>query len=634
MIRKTSLLLVLSCIVVQLLSGQTKSTGKLSHEFNRAVKLSENGNFKQAINLFKDILKQDSENIPVLYYLGNCYLNISNGPDSAIIYLEKALHVLPNDERDTNLGIDLQLSLGKAYQRLLHQKEAIDLYEKLIAELPVEDEEIIKETRREIEICENALTLISHPVEMKVKNLGPLVNSEYDDHSPLVSADESLLLFTSRRSSNNSEQLPDGQYEERTYTSNLENRAWNKSRILKEQHFKTPGHEAGVCLSADGQELYIYRRNIDGANLYVSNFDGTTWTEPLKLPAPINSRYDETHASISSDKNTLYFTSNRVGGVGGLDIYRVRKLPNGEWGLAQNLADINTPFDEETPVIHPDGKTLYFSSEGHNSMGQFDIFYSQMKADSSWSAPVNIGYPINTPEDDLFFVPTTTQNKAYYASSKFEDSHGGSDIFQIEYEEPEENKLVVVKGKVNTGPDTPLEEVRIYVDDQSTNKNIGIYRPHPGTGKYLLILEADKKYNIRFTGTGLEETIKPLTLSSAMTYKKQNQSLQIEDVQMIKQVSIVDKKKEDLTQVTSNIPFYTVQLLTLPRPVSSYKVFTNLEHHRIKEYACIDGLYRYTYGHYFGFKASLKGKSIVLNTGNWQDAFIREVRQFDTLMEE
>lgn len=639
MIQKSTLVLIVALLPFQFIISQSNER-KLNREFNQAVGLAEDKAYEEAIDLFKKVLKADPEDVDVLYNLGYCYLNTSNGPDTAIVYFQKAYDLLPEDEHISNLGVDIQLSIGKSLQLMLQPKKAIPIYEHLIELLPATDEDLVYEVRREIEICENAIELMNSPVVLEVHNLGPNINTKYDDHSPLISADETLLLYTSRRSSSYSEIMPDGQYAERIYSSNFKNEEWSKAKSLKEL-FRKPGHEAGVCLSSDGQELYIYRNDIDGPNIYLSFYDGSTWAEPVKLPNPINTKYAETHASISPDKSVLYFTSDRPGGFGGLDIYRCRRLPNGEWGKPQNLgSDINTQYDEETPMIHPDGRTLYFSSEGHNSMGQFDIFYSHSMADSTWSVPQNIGYPINTPDDDFFFVPTTTQNVAYYASSKYKDNMGGSDIYLIEYEEPEINRLAVFKGTVNSTNDAPIENVRIYVTKSEDNSSAGVYRPHPGTGKYVLILEAEGKYKIRYAGEGFEETQNNVMVTREMAYKKQNETNKLDDVTMIALVqpeketeagSLLAGQTDRILDVSDGIPYYTVQVLSLKKPVSSYAIFKDLEPEAITVYKCKDGFYRYSYGTFKGFKASLKGKEKVLNTGLWQDAFIRDIRQYNDL---
>ncbi|WP_430812077.1 MULTISPECIES: tetratricopeptide repeat protein [unclassified Carboxylicivirga] len=635
MIQPKALIMALLLVLTRLTLAQ--SDAKIDNKtFNAAVRLADDEAFDEAIDLFSQLLKEAPNNIPILYNLGNCYLNTSDGPDTAIVYFEKAFHLLQEEERIGDLGVDLQFSIGKSYQHLYQHDKAIATYEALIEMLPPADELLRQDALREIEICENAIQLMQSPVELKVKNLGSGINSKYDDHSPLITADQNLLLFTSRRASSYSEKLFDGQYAERIYSATKDDAGWEKAKSLKEL-FKRAGHEAAVGLSAEGSEMIIYRNDVDGANLYTCLYDDDTWSEPIKMKDPINSKFDETHATATADKQTIYFTSNRPEGLGGLDIYRVRRLPNGQWGKAENMAAFNTPFDEETPILHPNGKVMYFSSEGHNTMGQFDIFYSVMDKEGNWGPAINMGYPINTPDDEFFFVPTTTPNIAYYASARYDDNLGGSDIYRIEYEEPEVNRLAVLKGSLAASDDAPIENVIINVTDEATQQTIGQYRPHPGTGKYVLILEADGKYKIEYGGNGFKTQQRTIEINREMTYKNSSKAFEFNDIMLasVAPAPVDDKVATEVTyDISDGIPYYTVQILSLKRPVASYAVFKNLEQDLIKAYQCKDGFYRYAYGTFKGYKAALKAKEKVLKTGLWHDSFVRDIKQYDSLIKQ
>lgn len=629
MIQRIFFLVTITVLLsIHVLNAQDRDNRK----FKDGTYLLENKAYEEAKAIFEELLAVDQEDIEVLYNLGYCEMNLGDH-EKSIQHFRKLYSLLTEEEQISKVAVEVQSFIGKNYQLMLQPEKAITVYEEIIEQMPVEEEKIINDLQREIEICDNAIELIAKPVKLNVYNLGPEINSKYDDHSPLISADESMLLFTSRRASSYSELLPDGQYAERVYSSMKEDKDWDKAKSLKEI-FRKPGHESGVCLSIDGTELYIFRNDIKGSNIYMSTFDGRDWSEPVKLPEPVNSRYDETHASVSPDKSTMYFTSNREGGVGGLDIYRVRRLPNGEWGKAENMKELNTPYDEETPMIHPDGRTLYFSSEGHNSMGKFDIFYSRINDEGQWSAAVNMGYPINTPDDDFFFVPTATQNLAYYASSKFEGSLGGSDIYLVEYEEPEINRLAVYKGKIESG-NAPLENVRIYVNNAETQEEVGVYKPHPGTGYYVLILEADKKYKICYTGDGYEEVEKIIDVERDMAYKKSSKTMTLDDTHMICSVATEESEVEAVMDVSDGIPYYTVQFVSLKAPLKSYDIFTRhgLDTDLIREYECEDGWFRYAYGSYKGYKATLKVKeTYFIDSPIWKDAFVRDIKQYDELI--
>ncbi|MCW3805016.1 tetratricopeptide repeat protein [Plebeiibacterium marinum] len=617
------------------LCAQNNNNSKMYHS---AVQLAESRDYVKAIDLFKRVVDIEPENINAQYNIGHCYLNLNNGADSASVYLNNAKNLLKKDDYNTELGLDIFMALAKSYQLQYRFQDAIDTYTKVQGFISKDLTELNEAINHQIEVCNNGIVLMKNPVKLEVQNLGENVNSKYDDHSPLVTADESLLLFTSKRISSYSTIMDDGQFTEKIFASSKD-KEWKKSEIIK-SIVKKNSHESGVCLSADGTELYMLISNIDGQDIYVSNFDGETWSEPFKLPQGINSRFNETHASINADKSTLFFTSDRKGGYGGLDIYMVRKLPNGEWGTPKNLGNtINTPYDEETPMIHYDGKTLYFSSEGHNSMGNFDIFYSKMNNDSSWTKPVNMGYPINTPDDDFFFTPTVAENKAYMASSRFEDNYGGSDLYLIEYEEPFENRLAVIKGQLKNTPETAWDNVKITVKENGTNNVIGEYKPHPETGKYLLILETEKSYDIAFSGQGVETKNITYNVEEDMAYHRNAQPTLLEDLYLNvdspkeDNINIADKTSHQATVVDPEKHPYTVQFVTLKELLVDLDRFS-IDVNQIKVFKCKDGNYRYVFGAFENFRDAKNAKKEVIKATGYDDPFVRYFWQLNKMKTE
>ncbi len=629
-------LIILLILVISTNSfAQTKqnNTTKLYHD---AVSLSEEGNCEKAIEQFKRVVKLEPDNINALYNIGFCYLNINNRADSASVYFNKTIEHLTTDQYYSEIGIDAFMSLAKSFQLQYRYQDGIDTYNKILSFIDGENTILKDDINIQIEICKNGISLMKNPVKLEVHNLGENINSKYDDHSPLVNADESILIFTSKKKSSYSTIMDDGQFSEKVYSS-TKNNEWNKNEIIK-SIVKKDSHESGVCLSADGTELYMLISNIDGQNLYMSNFDGETWSEPFKLPNGINSRYNETHASINTEKSILFFTSDRKGGYGGLDIYSVRKLPNGEWGTPKNLGDkINTPYDEETPMIGLDNKTLYFSSEGHNTMGSFDIFYSKMEIDSTWSDPVNMGYPINTPDDDFFFTPTAAENKAYISSSRFDQNYGGSDIYLIEYEEPFKNKLAVIKGQLKNTKEIGWDDVRIFVKEAGTDKIEGEYRPNPETGKYLLILETEKTYNIDFKGIGVTPKNLEYSVNTNMAYHKTSNSIKMDDVWL--EVSSPNQNingNHKGTKITSTTKIdtkefpYTVQFITLKKIIPNLEIFS-IDENQIKIYKCKDGNIRYVFGQYKNFKSAKKAKNEIIKATGYDDPFVRYFWQLNKM---
>ena len=522
--------------------------------FKRAMYLADEGNYKDAISNFKVLLKNDPKDLDALFNIGLCYLNTSDGADTAVMYLNRGMNILTEDQKSGYFGREFGMSIGKAYQVLLKPLKAIKIYEDLLVNVPEEDTLLMKELEYEIQICHNANFFLQHPVDITVQNMGSEVNSMYDDHSPLVCVSESELFFTSRRNWMKLSLLPDGQYAEKIYSVPLSAKNWESARLLK-VFFKQNEHEAAASLSPDGDDMVLFRNDVHGKSLYISHFDGRNWSEPEKLPYPINSFAQETHGSLSADKSTLFFTSDREGGLGGIDIYMCKKNPDGTWGEPKNLGpNINTEYDEETPMIHYDGKTLYFSSEGHNSMGRLDVFYAQMNPDSTWSRPVNLGYPINTPDDDFFFVPTVNKSHAYYASSKFDDNYGGSDIYQVTFESDDNTELAVVEGQIDEIFGDNMKDVRLLVTRRKDKRLVGDYRPNPTNGKYMMFLEVGYEYEIEQTNS--DESVKEVgyvDVTPEMNYQKKKLPVLFKDVVMDAPLEKMDRITDIKNEKTASV---------------------------------------------------------------------------------
>jgi len=637
-------LLALVCLfqISQPVSGQNDGFDKM---YKKSLDFIKDGDYKAAIPLLKRVEANDPENIDVQYQLAHCYLNTAHGPDSAVIHFIAAEELLKPEMRNTDFGIDVNMSLAKSYQRTYNYEKAIETYSNILSFIPEDFVDLKEVIKREIETSQNGIELMKNPVELDVYNLGAVINSKYDDHTPVVSADESELFFTSKRKSSYSQKIPNGQFSEKIYHSKYINGEWKESEIIT-SILDENSHESVLSISPDGSEMYLLRSNIDGSLIYVSNYDGETWSEPYKLPKGINSRFNETHASISADKSILLFTSDRPGGYGGLDIYYVRKIPNGEWGVPVNLGPkINTEFDEETPMLHPGGRTLYFSSEGHNSMGGFDIFYSSILPDSTFTDPINMGYPINTPDDDIFFVPTASTNKAYMASSRFDSNIGGIDIYQVEYEEPEIERMAVLKGAISNDADLPMEELKILVKNEETV--VGKYKVNPEDNTYLMILEADKSYDIIYSGDEFETYTKEIEVTREMTYHNRENLVNIDPVQLVtlkapeeSNTIVADAathKEAIKTSGASNISGtdakYTIQFLTLKKEVDLTKYFNQLDMTQVDIVKCKDGNVRYLYGAYNSYSESKKAKSELLKIVSYRDPFVRYIYQIEEMRE-
>ncbi|MFA8433684.1 MAG: hypothetical protein ACEPOZ_04125 [Marinifilaceae bacterium] len=469
-------------------------------KFNQAEKLLNNRNYSKASVIYKELLEKTPRNAILNFKLGTCYLNIVGEKEKSVALLEKAVEYTSSKN---NIPVDVYFNLGKAYHTNYQFRKALRVFKDLLQIISIQNVDFREEINREIKMCENGLDLVQHPVNISIINLGNKINTEFAEHSPGVTADESTMIFTSRRNGTGSKVDNDGQYFEDIYISTFENGQWTTPKGIKK--LNTIDHDASISVSADGQELYIYkagyynRKESEGGDIYVSHLQGDKWSNPEKLNPTINSSSKETHISVSADGKSIYFTSDRPGGYGGLDVYIVNKLPNGNWGMARNLGPvINTEYDEDGPFIHPDGKTLYFSSRGHETMGGLDIFKS-VNIGGRWSTPMNIGYPINSTDDDVYYTPTPDGKRAYFSSHR-KGSLGRTDIFLIKTPEEEKKGLFVLKGKVVTTSGQPVGNSRITVT--YNRETIGIYNPNTASGKFLFIIEAGKTYDIEILAEG------------------------------------------------------------------------------------------------------------------------------------
>jgi len=394
-------------------------------------------NYQQALQIYLklDSLSPDNENIK--YHIGVCYIHMPSEKFKAITFLEKASDSTSLNYRDkfreNKAPVFSYYFLGKAYMINYELDKAIaatEKYKTFLGEQIKSDKINIQDADRQIEMCKVAKEMIKYPVPARVENLGRNINTEFPEYAPVVNHEGNTLIFTSRRNANIGELTENnGYYFEDIYISKQDSMgAWSKAENMGPL-INTKGHEASISLSPDNKKLFIYKDKRGNGNIYISTLDSGVWSKPKKLPAPINTSAWETHATLSADSNILYFTSDRKGGFGGTDIYKSTKDAKGKWGKPINLgSSINTEFNEDGPFILSDN-TLYFCSEGHKTMGGYDIFYSKLGSNGNWSSPENLGYPINTPDDDLFYTPVDSLT-AYIASVRNEGL-GNLDIYKL-----------------------------------------------------------------------------------------------------------------------------------------------------------------------------------------------------------
>ncbi len=465
-------------------------------------------NYSLALPYFIELYNVDSSNIEINYKLGISIYFTKNNKQESIKYLEKS----------KKKYIESYYYLAKIYFLMAKYNKTLD-YLNYYKNYKKNKQYSTNDVDYVINQVSNAKFFISKPSNVIVNNAGNRINSVYSEYAPLITSDKYSLIYTSRRKgSYGGLKDPNNQYFEDIYISKLENNEWIKPRNLGAP-INTETHDACVAISQNGKQLYIYRTNkeLTGGDIYISKNANNKWSEPVKLKANINSKSGtEASACLSPDERTLYFSSNQEGGFGGKDIYRVRKLPNNKWSLAENLGSvINTRYDEDAPYVHPNGEVMYFSSKGHKNMGGYDILSSAIDNNGNFSEPVNSGFPINSVYDDIYFVISLDGQTSYFASNR-DGGYGNADIYVLN-ELEKQKELLMLKGIIYTNdPVYKTLEATITILDYNTKEIQGIYRTNSKTGKYLMVIAPRKKYKVFIEAEGYYTYITEIDLTTGL----------------------------------------------------------------------------------------------------------------------
>ncbi len=468
------------------------------------------GNFEVALEEYLLLLEEDSANSTYNYRAAVCYLNSNIDKSKSIPHLQKVLAAGKFDNNTYYL-------LGRGYHYANKFDEAIRMFGKY-NEAGGGTAATEQEVNKQIEYCLNAKELMKFPQNVKFENLGPNINTVYPDYYPFVPTDESFIVYNSRRD-DGSEKLSNGSFGSNVYISKVVNGEFQKSSQVQKNINTTDGNEEVIGLSAKGDIMLLYYENkISNGNIFLSNeINENEFGTPVILESAINSRDHEIAASISRDGNAIYFASDRTGGFGGTDIYISRKLPIGGWGPAQNLGtSVNTEWDEDFPNISPDGMTLYFSSKGHTSMGGYDIFSASFNpATKSFENVRNIGFPLNTVNDDMNFRVSESGRNGYMAAIR-PGGIGDYDIYRVTLLDVE-SRYSIIKGLIkNSDPSKKITDISISVTDNKTGEIYGDYLPNFNTMRYVIILPPGE-YNVMIDAAGFKavsENIKILDKSS------------------------------------------------------------------------------------------------------------------------
>ncbi len=451
----------------------------------------DNEQFDRALPLFLKLDSLEPDNFETKYSIGACYLNSAFEKTKGIPYLE---YVIKNGEKF--LPTIIFYDLANLYHLNGQYDDAIAMLSTFLNRAPKTDTYYLK-AERLLNNCKNAKELLTSSSNIEIEKLPSSVNTLQSETTPFISADESKLFYT--RTYYHVQSGIEFESSKKVMLGLKTGASYEVSELKSDfSNIKSTISLAGV--SPDGEVLFFAIGNDNNnKDLYACKLQNDACTQLIKLPDIINSLYDETSISVSPDGRTYYFSSNRPGGYGGKDLYRAIMDDNNQWSVIENLGpSVNTEFDEEAPFIHPDGVTLYFSSKGHNSMGGYDIFVTQNIAINEWKYPTNIGFPINSPADDVGFVISADGNSAYFASSSGSSKY---DIYKAILHKT--IPLTLVKGIIMGGDPPQPVKARIRVMDKETQHLIKyVYNPNPKSGKYLMIFPPNKNYDMIIEAEG------------------------------------------------------------------------------------------------------------------------------------
>ncbi len=452
--------------------------------------------YKEALSNYLEINKiEQTDNANLFYRIGVCYLkgyNKKTEKIKAIPYLEKAVKSTSKayeegEITERNADEDAFIYLGDAYAINNELDKAIQTYNQYKEESGTTDKYFLDIVNRKIETCESAKLLEILSIKYTLKNLGSTINNKFANYNAVMSADGNTIAYTS-----------DMKFYEAVFYSNKVDGKFTEPKNLNIEA-KVEGSISTTGISSDGKELYLFKKGDDDGkgDIFVSKFDGTKWSGLEKLNKNINSSDLEQSACPSSDGNTLYFTSNRKGGFGSLDIYKSIKQEDGQWGKAINLGEkINSNFDDVYPFILSDNKTMYLGTQGHYyNMGQNDLFMVKQLTDSTYTKPLNFGYPLNTTDDNSFIYPLIETGKALISLAS-DDGFGDLDIYEITFY-PQTTPTVTLMGKLdNYGKEI---EIKINSDNQNTQeiktKTDGNFSIQTPSGKVTITITAENMDN-------------------------------------------------------------------------------------------------------------------------------------------
>ncbi len=600
-------ILICICFLYDL---QGQATGDLQEDFLYGEYYIEQGLFQEALPFYLSCLKENPENSNINYRIGFCYMKIIGVQQNAIPYLEKAVvnvdeHYIEGRYKDPAAPIEAWLLLGDVYHReneLLKASFAYHQYKKYVEN---SNKQMLEVVIKKINNLGISLEYQRFEQNVRIINLGERINSRFSDYNPVLSGDQMTLVYT--------------QFWEtfdRILITHRTAVGWSAPESLNEK-IGSEGNCYTSALSYDGTELYIIWHYALDYDIYVTNYVNGEWTKMVPVSGKVNSRNRESSVSISSDGKFLYFSSDRPGGEGGFDIYRAERESN-EWTNIINLGEvINTQKNEEAPYITFDGTVLFLSSNGHESVGNMDILFCEMDSVGNWTTPVNVGLPVNTTKDDIFYVyfPAT---KTGYLARDLAEGYGKNDLYRIQIgNDPQfifnDSFPQLSSSIISNIPDRELNSSLV---DETIPVDQSTYETQFVTSDTSFIDLYEENIDI----------IDEQNEVTAIT----NQQKTGDFVLNVNKVTSVDSSINSPAFAYSYIPDYSIPADSIPTYTIQLFALRNWINPRRIELGPLvvtegdDSLFRYTYGEYIGYSKALEHLDSIRKSG-FPDAFIRNI---------
>jgi outer membrane protein OmpA-like peptidoglycan-associated protein/tetratricopeptide (TPR) repeat protein len=541
------------------ISNKEFKTGKPG--FNEAWKLIRKGNsyykkggvwYSYALKEYMQACDYNNNNAELLYKIGVSYL-FSDKKDKASEYIIKALQL------KSNVAPDILFLAGRSLQYAGKYMEAIDKYKSFLSSGIKKSDKHTAFANKCIDDCNSALAILKDTIRLEIKNIGTNINSQADEYSEVISGDGKKLYFASRRAltSTATNYYEDTKFDENIFISDWADGSWSPA-VLAAKNLTTSFCETPLYIDPAGDQLYIYAGYVGNGDIKVSKYKKGEWSTPEPERFGINSKASETSFCVSPSGEEIAFVSNRKKGLGGKDIYFIRKINNRKWSRPLNAGpNINTQYDEESVRYSKGGDTLWFSSTGHNTMGGFDIFYCKRDSSGNWAKAVNAGYPLNTTWDELFYVPSPVSDSSFYFVSNRSGGFGGFDIYTGRIPPPPppqpiithpvisvtrdtvviKDTVVIIKkesvsesvayliGKVSDSETGDPVMARIEIVDLSTDAVIGTFASSEVDGSFKIMLPSKKSYMVDFRAPGFLSEMKRTNVTG--TYPEEYYTLNV-----------------------------------------------------------------------------------------------------------